>query len=227
VRNPIRSSPRIPGVALRLFVAAVIVASLGAAGAARADNPVLTGEVGVDDSFAITLKDPSGAPIAHVDAGTYTLVIHDHSTFHDFHLTGPGVDVTTGIEEVGDRTFTVTLTDGKYDFQCDPHFLRMRGSFGVGTFTLPPPPTKATASIGPGAAFSFKPATGLKAGKFTITVNDRTAKDGFRLAGPGLTKSTGVKFKGSTTWTVTLKAGKYTFGSALAPKQRRSVTISG
>jgi hypothetical protein len=70
------------------------------------------------------------------------------------------------------------------------------------------------------------PSSGLSAGKFRIKVSDRSATDGFRLAGLGLTRSTSAKFTGSVTWTVTLKAGKYTFGSLRNPKLRRSFTIS-
>ena len=82
------------------------------------------------------------------------------------------------------------------------------------------------ASIGPGAKISLKPSSGLSAGKFRIKVSDRSATDGFRLAGPGVTKSTSAKFKGSVTWAVTLKAGKYTFGSLRHPKLRRTFTVS-
>jgi hypothetical protein len=87
--------------------------------------------------------------VTHLNAGTYTLVIHDHSSFHNFDLSGPGVSA------------------------------------------------------------------------------DRSASDGFRLAGPGVTRSTGVTFKGSADWAVTLKAGKYSFGSLRTPTLRRSLTISG
>jgi hypothetical protein len=59
-----------------------------------------------------------------------------------------------------------------------------------------------------------------------ITVTDRSAADGFRLAGPGVTRATGVKFKGSVTWAVRLKPGKYSFGSLRNAKRRRSITIS-
>jgi cytochrome oxidase Cu insertion factor (SCO1/SenC/PrrC family) len=58
------------------FVLAALVA--GFAGAARADNPVLTGDVGQGDAFTLTLQDSTGALVKHLDAGTYTLVVHDH-----------------------------------------------------------------------------------------------------------------------------------------------------
>jgi plastocyanin len=221
------------GVFLVSLLAAVVLA-----GPANAADPVLTGDVGAGDAFSITLKDDSGAAVTHLAVGTYTLVVHDRSTFHNFRLSGPGVDVATPIESTGDSTFTVSVVDGTYSFICDAHPTQMKGTFTVGTVTTttttttskpppPPPATKLAAAIGPGASISLKPAAGLAAGKFAITVNDRSATDGFRLAGPGLTKSTGAKFKGTVKWSVTLKAGRYTFGSALRPKLRRAFTVSG
>jgi hypothetical protein len=236
--NPISHAGRIGGVAVKLFLAAAVVALLGAAGSARADNPTLVGDVGLGDSFTISLKDSSGAAVTHLAAGAYTLLVHDHSAIHNFDLSGPGVSVSTGIAAIGDQTFTITVTDGTYFFQCDEHPTTMKGSFTAGSVTAPPPtptptptPTpasvaKLSASIGPGARVAFTPTTGLSAGKARITVNDRTAADGFRLAGPGVAKATGVKFKGSVTWTLTLRAGKYTFGSLRNPKLRRSFTVS-
>ena len=208
----------------------------GSAGAARSDNPVLTGDVGQGDSFTITLTDASGAAVKHLDPGTYTLVLHDHSSFHDFDLSGPGVAVTTDVAAVEDKTFTITLTDGTYFFQCDPHSSQMKGTFTVGTVPTPTPtptptpvpppaPTKASASIA-GSASSFRPASGLSAGAFAIVVDDKSATDGFRLSGPGISKATGAKFRGKVTWKVKLAAGRYSYGSALHPKLRHSFTVS-
>jgi plastocyanin len=219
-------------VAVRLLVVSALVALLSAAGSARADNGTLVGDVGLGDSFTISLKDSTGAAVTHLNVGTYTLVVHDHSALHNFDLSGPGgVSVATDIAGVGDQTFTVTLTDGTYFFQCDDHPTSMKGKFTVGAVTTPPPPTPATVttlagSIGPGAKIRLAPSSGLSAGKFRIKISDRSAADGFRLAGPGLTRATSAKFTGSVTWTVTLKAGKYTFGSLRNPKLRRPFTIS-
>ena len=229
--NPIREAARICGVRILAGISAVVVAVLVAAvGTARADNPVLTGDVGLDDGFTITLTDANGARVTHLDAGTYTLRIHDHSSFHNFHLSGPGnVDVQTTPDFIGDQTFTVTLVDGQYFFQCDPHSFQMKGNFTVGTFTAPPPPApvpapqKLAASIGPGASFRLGPLGGVASGKAVITVSDRTAKDGFRLTGPGVAKSTGAKFRGTVKWTVTLKAGTYSYGGS---KSRKRFTVS-
>src|SRR5438045_443808 len=112
-------------------------------------NPTLVGTVGTNDDFQLSLVDSSGSPVKHVDAGTYTLVVHDKSTFHNFHLFGPGnVDAATAVDTTGDQTFTVTLVDGLYTFQCDPHALSgMRGQFAVGTASLPVPTAKLNGSI--------------------------------------------------------------------------------
>jgi plastocyanin len=219
------------GVAVKLLVVSALVALLSAAGSARADNGTLVGDVGLGDAFTISLKDSTGAAVTHLNAGTYTLVVHDHSAIHNFDLSGPGVSAATDIAGVGDQTFTITLVDGTYFFQCDDHPTAMKGKFTVGAVTTPPPPTPApatalAASIGPGAKIRLQPSSGLSAGKFRIKVSDRSATDGFRLAGPGVTRSTSAKFKGSVTWAVTLKAGKYTFGSLRNPKRRRTFTVS-
>ena len=232
--NPIAKTRRMGGVGVRLLVVSALLVLLSTAGSARADNGTLVGDVGLGDAFVISLTDSTGAKVTHLDTGTYTLVVHDHSSFHNFDLSGPGVSVATEVEGVGDRTFSVTFTDGTYFFQCDPHSSQMHGRFTVGSVTTPPPtttpaPTPATAlagSIGPGAKISLKPTSGLSAGTFRITVSDRSATDGFRLAGPGLTRATGPKFRGSATWTVTLKPGKYSYGSLRNPKLRHSFTIS-
>ncbi len=234
--NPIAGRARIGGVAVKLFLVAAVVALLGAAGSARADNPTLVGDVGLGDSFTISLKDSNGATVTHLAAGTYTLVVHDHSAIHNFDLSGPGVSVSTAIPAIGDQTFTITVTDGTYFFQCDDHPTTMKGSFTAGSVTAPQPTptptptpvsvTKLAGSIAASGKATLKPVSGLAAGKAKLTVTDRTAADGFRLAGPGVAKATGVKFKGSVTWTLTLKAGKYSFGSARNAKLRHSFVVS-
>jgi plastocyanin len=233
--NPIRRRVRIRGMGVRLLLAVVVVSLLGAVETARADNPVLTGDVGAGDSFTITLNDVAGNKVTHLDAGAYTVTLHDHSAFHNFHLSGPGVDISTSVDGIENKTFTVTFTDGTYFFNCDPHSSQMKGSFTVGTASTPPPPTptpapapaKLAASIGAGSKATLKPLAGLAAGKAVITVKDASASDGFRLSGPGVSKATGAAFRGTVKWTVTLRAGRYSFGSVRSPKLRKAFTISG
>jgi hypothetical protein len=77
--------------------------------------------------------------------------------------------------------------------------------------TAPPKTTKLSARVGPGAKIVF--ASKAPAGKATVTVRDMTASDNFHLSGPGVNKKTGVRFKGTVTWTVALRKGVYTFRS--------------
>ena len=46
-------------------------------------------------------------------AGTYRLTVKDKSTFHDFHLIGPGINkVVTTVAFTGTKTVTVKLKVG-------------------------------------------------------------------------------------------------------------------
>ncbi len=76
--------------------------------------------------------------------------------------------------------------------------------------------TRLTATVGPGFTITLKTASGmrvtkLKAGSYVITVRDKSNIHNFFLKGPGVTKDSGIAFVGTKTWTVRLKAGKYTF----------------
>lgn len=88
----------------------------------------LDGTVG--PGFDIALKQ-NGAAVTTLSPGTYTLNVDDQASIHNFHLTGPGVDVSTGVSFTGTKSFTVTLKAGTYHFQCDPHSSSMNGQFTV------------------------------------------------------------------------------------------------
>ncbi len=196
-------------------LAAALPAVLLLPAAGRADNPLLVGNVGTGDDFVISLAGSDGQRVTHLDPGTYTLLVHDHSSIHNFHLIGPGVDVATTVEGVGDSTFTITLTDGVYRFVCDPHSTVMKGEFAVGSAQLTLPPLAG--SVGPGKRISLaaagKPVSQLDPGTYTVTVRDRSKTDDFRLVGPGVSRATGVKFRGTVVWKVTLQTGIYVFRS--------------
>jgi plastocyanin len=117
---------------MRYLLALLLVAAAATAATARADTPVLTGDVGAGDAFSISLHASDGSAVRNLDPGTYTLAVHDHSDIHNFHLFGPGgVDVSTSIGDKGDATFTVTLVAGKYTYICDAH-PSMKGTFAAG-----------------------------------------------------------------------------------------------
>jgi NitT/TauT family transport system substrate-binding protein len=56
--------------------------------------------------------------------------------------------------------------------------------------------------------------TTLPAGKYTFVVTDSSKAQSFRLDGPGVHRHTSVKGTGRSTWTLTLRKGKYRFSSA-------------
>lgn len=76
--------------------------------------------------------------------------------------------------------------------------------------------TKLTGTTGPGFTITVKKGTTkvktLTAGKYTLTVSDKSSAHDFWLTGPGIKKQvTGLAFKGTKTVTVTLKKGRYEY----------------
>jgi len=74
---------------------------------------------------------------------------------------------------------------------------------------------KLVGVVGPGFSITLKSGgkvvKTLKAGTYTIAVQDKASIHDFHLKGPGVNKTTTVPFVGSQTWTVKLKAGTYTY----------------
>jgi NitT/TauT family transport system substrate-binding protein len=71
-----------------------------------------------------------------------------------------------------------------------------------------------------------KAVTTLPHGKYTVVVTDNSKTTGFKLAGPGVTKQTSVKGTGRSTWTLTLKKGKYVYSSITHPKRKRTLKVT-
>lgn len=213
-----------------LLIAAACAACLVAASPTSADNLQLVGSVG--PGFSISVTDSSGSAVKHLDPGTYSLTVHDQSEEHNFHLSGPGVDASTDVLFVGDKTFTITVKDGTYTFVCDAHPTRMHGLFTAGstppptttTTTTPPAAKPVTLRVGPGRSLAA-PAR-LAAGRYAITVRDTSAKDNLHVKGPGVDRKTGVAFKGQARWTVTLKSGSYRVFSDAHRTLARTIRVS-
>jgi plastocyanin len=221
-----------------LLVAALAVIGLalpGAVGARTAATPLTAtvGSAAAPDAFQISLTDATGARVTHLDPGAYTITVHDYSTIHNFALSGPGVSQHSDLDAVQTLTWEVTFSDGTYNYVCQAHPGSMKGNFTVGTVTQPPPKPKVkklSARVGPGRTISLRTASGarvksLKAGKYRIAVKDATAADNFHLLGRGVNKKTGVKFKGSVTWSVTLRKGKLSYRSDAHRSLRGTITV--
>ena len=117
-------------MAARLSVLLVVVCLLVPSSLARADNPRLVATVGTNDAFVISLRDASGALVAHLDPGTYDIAVSDRSSEHNFHLTGPGVNKRTGIVFRGRVVWKLTLEPGVYTYRSDVH-KKLRGVLTV------------------------------------------------------------------------------------------------
>ena len=213
-------------------VLALALAFLPAAGAHRTDPPVLTGIVGTNDAYVITLNDASGRKVSQIPAGTYTVVVKDESRIHNFHLASnedDTVDFRTDLEFVGEQTFTVAFKPHtRYAYACEPHWQTMNGSFLVtGTSTPPPPPPPQPvrtlrASVAAGGAVRLS-ASSVPAGRYRLVVADRAKASNFHLVGRGLDRRTGKRFTGSVSWRFRLTRGTYRYGSDPALSKRLRV----
>jgi Copper binding proteins, plastocyanin/azurin family len=206
----------------RAAIAIMGVTLVAVAGSARAETPTLTGIVGTNDAYVITLVDASGKKVSRIPSGTYTVVIDDRSSIHNFHMASnddPNVNIRTDVDFVGQKTFTVTFqNDTVYAYACEPHWQIMNGSFLVTDAPPPPPPPPPPpvrtlkASVSAGGAVSLA-ASSVKSGRYRIVVSDRSKSANFHLRGPGVNVRTGMRFRGSATLHVRLSKGTYRFGS--------------
>jgi hypothetical protein len=110
-------------------------------------QPDLILTVGPDPRIAAFYAD--GRPVTNLPPGTYTIQVHDLSATHNFHLTGPGVDEKTSVDDIEHPVWRVTLRAGKYTFKCDVH-PTIKGSFTVSTNAPPVPKCKVPRVIGKG-----------------------------------------------------------------------------
>jgi plastocyanin len=203
------------------------VGALAGAHAARTDTSLLSATVGTNDAYKISFVDASTAAVTHATPGTYTIEVKDDSAIHNLHIVGPGVDRATTIPGTGATSWTVTLSNGYYRFYCDPHIASMHGAFTVGSGRLP-----LTAAVASGGALTVRDAfqlapSKLTEGAYAITVRDRSAKDNFRLTGPGVNRATGIAFRGTVRWTVSLAPGTYAFRSDSHRARRHTFKVSG
>jgi plastocyanin len=113
--------------AVHLAVVAAIVALTGTvvsvATAQSSAHPKLIGTVGKNDAYKITLTTSAGKVVKRLAAGTYTVVIHDDSSIHNYELDGPhGKTWTfTSVPYKGTKMFTLKLVAGAYKAYCAPH----------------------------------------------------------------------------------------------------------
>jgi plastocyanin len=105
--------------AVALIVLAFAATSLAAS---QATHPKLLGVVGQNDAFKISLTS-KGKSVKTPKAGTYTFVIQDDSTIHNYELDGPNGKSWdfTSVGFKGTKTLTIKLAKGQYKAYCSPH----------------------------------------------------------------------------------------------------------
>jgi plastocyanin len=110
----------------RVLVATTIAAAsfaVSAVASTTAAHPTLFGTVGKNNAYTIKLVSSTGKRVTKLKHGTYRIVIHDDSSFHNYELDGPHGKswkfTTVGFK--GTKTFTLNLAAGKYKAYCAPH----------------------------------------------------------------------------------------------------------
>jgi hypothetical protein len=118
-----------------VVLCATIGLRLGAGSSHAAVSSTMHAYVHEDNSIGLSFDD--GTPVGTQDRtpptippGAYTIRVTDDATEHNFHLSGPGVDMATSTDGMSSPTWSVTLQPGAtYRFQCDTHFDFMYGTF--------------------------------------------------------------------------------------------------
>ena len=118
---------------IALVLATSVALLLAASAAARRDAaPKLTGTVGPGFTIHLTR---AGKAVKSLRAGTYTFVVTDRSSIHNFELEkvrgGEFEKELTDVSATGRKTVRVRLTAGRYKFYCKPHESQMFGFFTV------------------------------------------------------------------------------------------------
>jgi plastocyanin len=218
---------RLLALACVLALVPIVPASLRAQDAPQARPSVETLIGTVRANATIDLRHADGSLVTQLAAGSYSIEVHDETSSHNFHLSGPGVNQSTAVEYSGVSTWSVTFTAGTYTYVCDPHQGEMKGSFTVGNVTTTPPATPPSSAVtpktklaltsGPGYTITLATAAGkkvrtMRTGTYTVVVRDRSAIHNAHLVGPGANRFTTVPYKGTRTWKVKLaRAGTLQF----------------
>jgi plastocyanin len=216
--------PMTRAAAVLAGLVAVVLLGVANGAAAPVQAQTLTGTVGPE--FTISLRDAQGNQVTKLDPGQYVIEVDDRSDFHNFHLTGPGVNQSTQVGFIGSARWTVTLGDGTYRFMCDPHVGTMRGSITVGTPQVTPPKspgavtakTKLVLTSGPSFSITLETSAGkavkrMALGTYKVTVRDRGAGHNAHVIAPGYNRRTQpLAYRGTQTWTVKLaRTGSFRF----------------
>jgi plastocyanin len=118
----------------RLVTTGVLAVSVAIAAVplATAAAPKLNGTVGPGFTIALT---QGGKAVKSIKAGSYTFVVSDKATIHNFALERTSgkknEKVITTVPGTGTKSVVIKLEKGTYKFYCQPHESSMVGTFTV------------------------------------------------------------------------------------------------
>jgi hypothetical protein len=212
-----------------LLAASLTLAAISLPGAATSSPaPILSAVVG--PGFTITLNNPDGTRVTHLDPAQYIVSVDDRAIVHNFHLTGPGVDMSTEVETTGIATWNVDLRDGTYRYVCDPHASFMKGSFTVGTVPPSPIVPQVNGKVTSRSITVTRNGSRVRSliqNTYKFKITDASKKQNFHLIGPGVNRKTGVVARRKATWTVTLVPGTYVYRSDKNRRLRGTIRVTG
>lgn len=79
----------------------------------------------------LMLKTPYGERVTALEAGEYTISVTDAARSDNFRLTGPGVNLATGLRFRGSKRWTLRLNPGTYYYRSDRLSSDLHGTFTV------------------------------------------------------------------------------------------------
>jgi plastocyanin len=112
-------------------VAAVAATTVGVA-SSRSTANTLKGSVGPGFTISLTMN---GKRVTSLKAGTYTFVVSDKGSIHNFVLEkakgGTFERTLTTVPFKGTKSVKIKLTAGKWEYYCRPHEATMHHDFTV------------------------------------------------------------------------------------------------
>jgi plastocyanin len=120
------------GLLAAVAAAVVALAATGAALSQAGSTPKLKGTVGPGFTIKLTRN---GAKVKTLTAGSYTFVISDRASIHNFTLEqqsgGKFEKHLTSTAFTGTKTVTIKLKRGRWKYYCSNHESMMFGFFTV------------------------------------------------------------------------------------------------
>jgi len=87
--------------------------------------------VTVGPNRTLSMDTAYGEHMTALEAGDYTFAVRDASRTEDVHITGPRINVATGLGFRGNKTWKLRLRPGVYRYRSDRPNSHLKGTFVV------------------------------------------------------------------------------------------------